>query len=211
MIEIKLEDSFDKDNINHHINLMGLGGQNKPQKTHFIQLYTLPKPLILDFKKQKKYIFDDLYYLHFPHLVRFDPNAISEEKKSNESTYIITKDSFLGIFYCDASIANIVKKSVFSILSKYINSKFLQETDNNILIKGRKVFIEKTSDILETVKIFIINMYYDHTLFQSILTSEELYGETGKGITGIQNEIPEYTKQQFLKDFYSEIGGIYGS
>jgi hypothetical protein len=214
MIEIEFTEGIDKDNINDKVNILGNLVETTFDKKNVIQLYSPIKTTILDFHIEKRKTEHNVNYFHFPHLVRFDsdPNAIIKNDTSNESIYIADKNSLLGIFYCQQSTSEIIQQTVFNILLKKIDERFLKQTKNNILIKGRKVFIEKTNNVIpDKLRFFFINIYYDHTLFQSILTPEELYGETGKGITGIQNEIPGYTKQQFLKDFYSEIGGIYES
>ena len=92
------------------------------------------------------------------------------------------------------------------LLKKKIPNKKIEYIGNDIEVNGKKIMgISHMQNTSGVHIVFGINYKYDHEYFEGILTEDEFHRKTGQGITGITDEIPGYSKNDFTKDFMDEL------
>jgi len=84
-------------------------------------------------------------------------------------------------------------------------TKNIVVVNNDIEIDGKKIC--GTGEHLNNTGTFqeiLVNYAYDDDLFRKILADDDFHRKTGQGITGISNEIPGFTKQEFMEEWAFE-------
>lgn len=98
------------------------------------------------------------------------------------------------------------KNAVVNVLKRKTNKR-IEISRNDVLIDGKKFIGSETSankyGVFDT---FVITFNYDEISFNTFLnaTSTHKTFYKNRDITGIGNEIPEYTKKEFIEDFIKE-------
>jgi len=98
-------------------------------------------------------------------------------------------------------------QALYNILVKKIDN--VVWVGNDVEINGKKIcggsYIQNYSGAHVQMG---INYDYDEVFFKDILSDDEFHRKTQQGITGIKQELPTYTKEQFSIDFTNEVGKI---
>lgn len=166
-----------------------------------------------------------IYYWDFP----ISPERDKEIK--NNSKPMVTEEHLMFDFYCSFEVINnsetlkeeekdylrkkissIPKKTIINVLERVSdNVTYSEEGEvdhNDVLINGRKVWGEEKTIMdsgIYTIGNVVLNFMKNFDFYNPTLEKEIREGKaSGKGMSGIEDEIPGYTKEEFIRDYLIE-------
>lgn len=189
--------------------------------TNFFNVFNVNGKVIINrkygIKMPSSELVDGVYYWDFP----IDPSR--DEEVKNNTNPMVSETHLLFDYYCkfDEGLDLEVKKKFYTLAKRAVvnvlervsdNISYSEEGEghhNDILINGRKVWGEERTQLnngVYSIGNTILNFSEHFDFYNPNLKKEIETGKaSGKGMTGVEDEIPGYTRDQFIKDYLNEI------
>jgi len=206
------------------------GDNSKKLDNNFFNIFNVNGKVIINRKygitMPSSKLENGIYYWDLP----IDPSRDAEIK--NNTNPMVTEEHLLFDFYCNFDFINenenlseenkfiiknklfvLPKQSVINVLERVSdNVSYSKEEENSqhndILLNGKKVWGEERTAMntgVYSIGNTILNFSSNKDFYTPTLQKEiEEEKASGKSMTGVEDEIPGYTKEQFIKDYLAE-------
>jgi len=106
-------------------------------------------------------------------------------------------------------IANNILHGLYIGLSNILQNKTTKKVEyinNDVLIDGKKICGgDEMLNHTGTYQVMGINYHYNDEFFKEVLSTDEYHRQNNFGITGISNEIPGYSREEFSEEWMAEV------
>lgn len=190
---------------------------------NFFSFFTVDGKMIMnrkyDIPMPETRIENGVYYWDFP------IDRKREQLSKDGTNPVVTPHHLLFSYYCSLEgveegsdlynkIINLPRAATINLLKRKHDDVVaaVATNHNDILLNGKKVWGEERT--INTHGVYsigntVLNVSEYADFYAPIFQKEiELNKASGKGITGVEDEIPGYTKDAFIKDYLAEVNRL---
>lgn len=199
-------------------------GRDKKLDYSFLEVFSIKDLMIIE----KKYgiktptakIVDGVYHLDLPTVEERDP------KHKHHSKIVLNPNHLVFSYYCQIDEDMDYESEEYDKLSRLpfyatynVLSRKVEGTDhtisfdrNDMLLNGKKVWgFESTSNLYGIYMIgnTVLNVEEYRKFIEPIFGDDNQHARrSGKSMTGVEDEIEGYTKEEFIEDYKKEISKL---